>query len=110
MTDKESVAARSKEFLQRPRNYAMENIIELVTDMRKLLSEPPLSPAQGDGMRDALADLVDAISHSDFRMTEDFLVQSFRCAQAALASHPDRQPGNTELRGQPDRNPSNGEE
>lgn len=44
----------------------------------------PLTPSS-DGCRVALADLVDAISHSDFGMTEEFLLSSFRRAQDALA-------------------------
>ncbi len=57
-----------------------------------------LSPAQGDGMREALVEIASWLRNGDYD-TRGGLIEMDRLAsiaEAALASHPDRQPGMTD--------------
>lgn len=57
-----------------------------------------LSPAQGDGVRDALADLVEDLRgrERDGERWNPGIINCLERAERALASHPDRQPGMTD--------------
>jgi len=99
MSDKASVAAIAERYI--PEHY-----------LRRFREEiAALSPAQGDGMRDALVSAF-AIYLARMKMEDGQCgaIDLAGVAMRALASHPDRQPDNPELHGQPDRRPSDGEE